>query len=125
VISFLAPNQEWRTFFDVATVRAGRDDLPMTYKGIVTYDGIDGESQSSDVVIDLHHYKARIYTEVLGVHHAAKAQRDIRDTHKKWNEDIHGGLRVYTRDGAANDEKQARKVREYRERRAAEQTAQS
>ncbi|MFJ4029526.1 hypothetical protein ACIPWF_19275 [Paenarthrobacter sp. NPDC089989] len=125
VISFLAPGQEWRTFFDVSTVRAGRDNFPMTYKGIVTYDGIDGECQNSDVVIDLHHYKARIYTEVFGIHHAARALRDIRDNQKKWNESVHGGFRVYSRDGTTKDEEQARKNRQYREARAAERTEQS
>lgn len=124
VISFLAPRQEWRTVFDFMNVRAMRDDMPMTYKGAVTYEGIDGEALSSDVVIDLHTYKSRIYTEVFGIHHAARALRDIRDNQKKWNEGIHGGLRVYSRDGAAKDEEQARKSREYREARAAEQAAQ-
>lgn len=122
VISFLAPGQEWRTVFDVATVRAKRDDLPMIYNGVVTYEGIHGEIQNSDVVIDLHPYKARIYTEVLGMHHAAKALREIRDTHKKWNEGIQsgGGLKVYSRDGDLKDEEKARELREYREARAAE-----
>lgn len=120
VISFLAPGQEWRTVFDVATVRAHRDDLPMSYKGVVTYEGLEGDKQNSDVVIDLHPYKARIYTEVLGMHHAAKALREIRDTHKKWNESVHGGLKVYSRDGKAKDEEKARQFREYQEGIAAE-----
>ncbi|TLP95818.1 hypothetical protein FEF26_09875 [Nesterenkonia salmonea] len=119
-ISFLAPSQEWRTVFDVATTRAGRADMPMIYRGFVTYEGLEGERRNSDVVIDLHPHKARIYTEVLGVHHVAKALRDIRDTHKKWNEDIHGGLKVFSRDGHAKDGAKARKLREYQEERAAE-----
>lgn len=119
-IAFLAPGQEWRTVFDVATVRAHRNDMPMIYSGVVTYEGVDGEVRDSDVVIDLHPYKARIYTEVLGMHHAAKALRDIRDTHKKWNEDIHGGLKVFSRDGHAKDEEKLRTFRKYQEERSAE-----
>lgn len=106
--------------FDVVTVRAHRNDMPWVYKGVVTYEGLEGEGRDSDVVIDLHPYKARIYTEVLGMHHAAKALRDIRDTHKKWNEDIHGGLKVFSRDGHAKDEEKVRIFREYQEERAAE-----
>lgn len=120
VISFLAPGQEWRTILDVMNERAGRDDMPLSYNGVVRYEGLDGESQSSDVVVDLHPYKTRRYTEVLGIHHAAKTLREIRDTHKKWNESIHGGLKVYSRDGDAQDKKKAREFREHQEERAAE-----
>ena len=54
------------------------------------------------------------------MHHAAKALRDIRDTHKKWNEDIHGGLKIYSRSGHAKDEDKVRRFREYQEESAAE-----
>lgn len=92
----------------------------MIYEGVITYEGLKGEAQESDVVIDLQPYKARIYTEVLGMHHAVKALRDIRDTHKKWNEGIHGGLKVFSRDGHAKDEEKSRIIREHQEERAAE-----
>lgn len=65
LISFLAPGQEWRTLFDVTTERARREDLPLLYKGVVTYEGIDGEKQMSDVFIDLHPFKARIFPEII------------------------------------------------------------
>lgn len=86
LISFLAPRQEWRTLFDVATERAHREDLPLLYKGVVTYEGIDNEPQKSDVVIDLHPFKARIFPEILGVHHAAEALQDISKNQKQWSE---------------------------------------
>lgn len=123
VISFLAPGQEWRTVFDVMNERATRDDMPLTYKGVVTYEGIDGEALSSDVVIDLRPYKARIYTQVFGVHHAARALRDIRDNQKKWTEGTPGGLKVYSRDGDAKDEALVREAQEYRRQRAAEEAS--
>lgn len=119
VISFLAPGQEWRTLFDVATERAHRDDLPLLYRGVVTYEGIDNEVQTSDVVIDLHPFKARLFTEVLGMHHAAKALQDIRDNQRKWSE-FQGGLKVYSRDGDAKDERRAESARQWKARRAAE-----
>ncbi|MFC9354093.1 hypothetical protein [Arthrobacter sp. NPDC057013] len=119
VISFLAPGQEWRTLFDITNVRADRDDLPTTYKGVVGYEGLDGEAQSSDVIIDLNVYKSRIYTEILGVHHAARALRDISKNQKQWSE-IQGGLKVFSRDGDAKDAKKLEAARQWRARRAAE-----
>lgn len=120
VISFLAPGQEWRTVFNIPTTPAERNDTPMVYEGVVTYEGLDGDPRKSDVIIDLYPYRTRIYTEVFGVHHIAKALRDIRDTHKKWNEDTRGGLKVFSRDGDAKDEEKARRFREYQEERAGE-----
>ncbi|MDP9694490.1 UNVERIFIED_ORG: hypothetical protein J2X79_002049 [Arthrobacter globiformis] len=117
VISFLAPGQEWRTLFDVATERAHREDLPMVYKGVVTYDGIDGDPQTSDEVIDLQPFKARIFTEVLGVHHAARALQDIRDNQKRWTE--FNSLRVVARDGDAKDARNQQFRRERQAERAA------
>lgn len=102
VISFLAPGQEWRTLFDFANVRSSRDDLPTIYKGAVTYQGIDAVEQRSDVVIDLNIYKSRIYAEILGIHHAARALHDISKNQKKWSE-LQGGLKVVSRDGDAKD----------------------
>lgn len=123
VISFLAPGQEWRTLFDVATERAYREDLPLIYKGVVTYDGLDGEKQTSDVVIDLHPFKARIYPEILGVHHAAKALQDIRDNQKKWTE--FNRLSVIARDGDAKDVRDLQYRKERRARWEAQQQARS
>lgn len=122
VISFLAPGQEWRTIFDVMNERAGRTDMPLTYEGVVTYEGLDGETQDSNVVIDLHPYKTRRYTEVLGIHHAARALREIRDNQKKWSE-LHGGLKVYSRDGDAKDERKRREAEEWQKQQAEEREA--
>jgi hypothetical protein len=122
VISFLAPGQEWRTLFDVATDRAHREDLPLFYKGVVTYEGIDNEPQKSDVIIDLQPFKARIFSEILGVHHAAKALQDISKNQKQWSE-FQGGLKVLARDGDAKDARRAELAREWKARRAAEALA--
>ena len=112
VISFLAPGQEWRTIFDAMNERSHRTDMPLTYDGVVTYEGLDGEAQKSDAVIDLHPYKARRYAEVHGTHHVAQALRGIRDNQKKWSE-LHGGLKVYSRDGDAKDERKHRQFEEW------------
>lgn len=124
VISFLAPGQEWRTLFDFANVRVNRDDLPTMYKGTVTFEGIDGEEQSSDVVIDLDIYKSRIYTEILGIHHAARALRDISKNQKQWSESPHG-IKVFSRDGDAKDARVVESARRWKARRAAETPAPS
>lgn len=122
VISFLAPGQEWRTLFDVTTERAHRDDLPLLYKGFVTYDGIDGEKQTSDVFVDLHPFKARIFPEILGVHHAAKALEDISKNQKKRSESPQG-IKVYSRDGDAKDSKVVEQAQRWKARREAERAA--
>lgn len=121
VISFLAPGQEWRTLFDVGTERAHREDLPLVYNGVVTYDGLDGEPEKSDVVIDLQPFKARIFPEILGVHHAAKALQDISKNQKKWTESPQG-IKVYSRDGDARDAKAVEQAQRWKARQA-ERTA--
>jgi hypothetical protein len=124
VISFLAPSQEWRTLFDVATERAHREDLPLVYKGVVTYEGLDADPQKSDVVIDLRPFKARIFPEILGVHHAAVALQDISKNQKKWSESPQG-IKVYSRDGDAKDAKVVEQARRWKARREAERAAEA
>lgn len=85
----------------------------------MTYQGIDGEEQSSDVVIDLDIYKSRMYTEILGIHHAARALRDISKTQKQWSESPQG-IKVFSRDGEAKDARVAEAAQRWKARRAAE-----
>ncbi|WP_247046258.1 hypothetical protein [Arthrobacter rhizosphaerae] len=124
LISFLAPGQEWRTLFDVTTERAHREDLPLLYKGVVSYEGIDNEPQKSDVVIDLHPFKARIFPEILGVHHAAKALQDISKNQKQWSETPRG-IKVYSRDGDAKDTKVVESAQRWKARREAERATEA
>lgn len=109
----LAPGQEWRTSWVWSPERQD-SGLPDRHEGFVTFLGIDDVELTSPVVLDLSIYTHREWIEVRGIHDAAQALRDIRDNQKKWTEDIHGGLNVVTRDGAAKDERQRIRMEELR-----------
>jgi|GEM_PF-3367013 len=108
-ISFLAPGQEWRTVFEFTSARVTRTDMPDVYHGNVRYFGVDRRLLSSDVTLDLRPYKATLYMDVLGIHHGAKALREIRDNQKAWSE-FPRGIKVFARDGAAKDSRLAEQI---------------
>lgn len=115
VIPVLAPGQEWRTVWDSSKDR--RDtDLPDRHTGQLTYEGIDHEPRTSDVVLDWSVYKTRRWVEVRSVHDAAQALRDIRSELKKWTEGARGGLAVFARDGDARDDARRAQLEALRER---------
>ena len=120
----LAPGQEWRTSWDWGPDRT-ESDLPDRHVGEVRFRGIDDAELSSPVVLDLGIYTTREWVEVRGVHDAASALRDIRDAVKRWGEGPRGGLKVYTRDGEAKDEREREWVRERRAQAAAKRAAEA
>lgn len=120
VIPVMAPGQEWRTHWDFGRERM-KSELPDRHVGKVTYLGINKAKLSSDVILDWSIYKSRIWTVKHGMHDLAKAVREIRDTHKMWNEPMNGGMKVVSRDGDAKDEARERSNQEWREQRAAEE----
>ncbi|TFV52090.1 MULTISPECIES: hypothetical protein [Geodermatophilaceae] len=78
-IPFMAPGQEWRTFWDVGTERA-RDiyDLPDRYDVTVTYrDSLD-VSHTTPSVLDWGVFRHRMWTTEKTVHHATKELEAIR-----------------------------------------------
>lgn len=102
VIPVLAPGQEWRTLWDSGLARKN-SDLPDRHVGFVRYEGIDGAERASKVVLDWSIYKSRRWVDLKTVHHAAKALIEIQKNQKKWNESIHGGLKVVVRSGHRAD----------------------
>ncbi|MCG5464866.1 hypothetical protein MED01_003126 [Micromonospora sp. MED01] len=104
-LPILAPGQEWRTVWDFSQSR-GQTDLPDCHDVLVCYKDSQGkETYKSQSTLDWSMFKGRRWTVTYGAHDSAKALREIQKTLKKWQEDIHGGLRIYVRDGAAKDEK--------------------
>lgn len=111
-IAVLAPGQEWRTFWDHSPDRK-KSGLPDRFEGTVNYLGIDNMPLSQPIVLDWAVFKSRIWTNVYGVHDAAKALREMNTTMKAWTEDARGSLGVYTRDGAEKDQREAALHREF------------
>lgn len=110
VLPILVPGQEWRIFWDSGLERP-ESDLPDRYTGEVRYVGLNNTELTTPVVLDWAIYKGRNWLEVYGIHHAAKALRDIRDQQKKWSESSRsGGLRVYSRDGDAKDQSEKQRL---------------
>lgn len=58
---YLAPGQEWRTWWDSGTSRVG-SDLPDTYAGVVQYRGLKNKKRLHEFVLDFGAMKARLYS---------------------------------------------------------------
>lgn len=124
-ISILAPQQEWRTYWDSGAERPTHSVLADVNRHVVTlkYDGVKGTSrQESESIIDWSAYTGRLYLDRKSVHHVAKSLKTIEDLMRKWTESGHG-LSVYTRDGEAKDarvaaimEERAQKHQELKDR---------
>jgi hypothetical protein len=118
-IPVLVPGQEWRTLWDTGIARAD-SGLPDRHMATVAYDDAHGrKSFEFAFVLDWATIKARDVVTVYGTHQAAEALREIRSTLARWNETGAGGLRAYTRDGDARDE---RARAEWEKRRAQEES---
>lgn len=113
----LAPGQEWRTSWDHARARM-KTALPDRHTGVVRYFGLNETPRESPIVLDWSLYESRRWVTVRSVHDAAEALRDIRGIMKKWNNSVHGGLAVYSRDGDAKDAQERERYRSWREAQA-------
>ncbi len=106
-IPVLVPGQEWRTFWDGTHVRDG-SALPIRHRATVQFENSSGERFVAAFDLDFGPIYARTMIDVYGEHDAARALRDIRDTLASWKESGGGqGLRVFSRDGDARDERAA------------------
>jgi hypothetical protein len=104
VIPVTAPRQEWRTYWFEGSARMDAD-LPDRHGGKVTFLGVERLALHSDAILDWSIYKSRIWTVMNGIHDLTQAVRSMRDTQKKRSENIHGALKVFSRDGDAKDER--------------------
>lgn len=104
-IPALVPGQEWRTLWDSSAERAG-SDLPDRHDVTISYrDSHNRTLPDTPSALDWAAYRGRRWLGTYGIHHAAKALREIDKTTKKWT-DTRGNLAVRARDGDAADERE-------------------
>ncbi|MET7880129.1 hypothetical protein ABZS52_24770 [Micromonospora profundi] len=114
VLPVLVPQQEWRTFWDSGMNRKDTD-LPDEHVVKVEYmDSRGRKMEPTTAVLDWSAYKNSQWLVIYGIHHSAKALRDIKDLVKKWGEHGGRGISVYARSG---DRKDARLRQEFERRR--------
>jgi len=119
LIPVLVPGQEWRTFWD--TGQRVESGLPDRHDAVATFNDSDGRALPPlRSILDWGVLKNRATIDIYGIHHAAKALRQIDKTLSRWGERGSGGLAVVTRDGDAKN----RREREHLRRRRAEQDKQ-
>jgi hypothetical protein len=98
-ISMWAPGYEFRQYFDShierqgvqqAREKAGEEPLPNTFTATLSYYGSPADRRGrrevpwvEKQVIDVEIGKGTVYTEIYGLHHAAKALREIETLVKK------------------------------------------
>jgi hypothetical protein len=100
---FLAPGQEWRTLWDYSIARA-KTDLPSKHRAVVrSKDSSDHDLPDVVSFLDWNSFTQRRWISTRTTHDAASALMEIKKILGKWTEDLHGGLAVFTRDGAAKD----------------------
>lgn len=111
-LAILAPDQEWRTFWDTSVERR-KTDLPDRHVGALTYTGVEGDKLSSPVILDWSTYKPRLYTDLKTIHHVGKSMDEMSKTMKKFLDSPGGGMSVVYRDGDAKDERRKQEKEAY------------
>lgn len=117
VIPVLVPGQEWRTFWD--TGQRTESDLPDRHEAMVTF----SDSQRRELpplrsLLDWGVFENRSTIDIYGIHHAAKALRQIDKTLSRWKEPGSGRLAVVARDGDAKDTRELERRAEQAKRQA-------
>jgi len=115
-IPFLAPGQEWRTFWDFSTDRAkGQLEAEDVVHVTISYLGVEGAGrQVTNATLDWAIFKTRLFMTTKTTHHAAKALGDIASALKNMTEGAGRHLSVITRDGAVLDERRRLQFRDLR-----------
>jgi len=123
-IPALAPGQVWRTLWDFFPERA-KADLPSRHEAVLTYTDAQGDRlDPTPSILDWAAYRGRLSVTTYDLHDAAEALREIGKILGTWQEDIHGGLSVFVRDGDTKDERQREQAEALRAARRAEQAQQ-
>lgn len=114
-IPVLVPGQEWRTFWNTAIDRKGKD-LPTAHAVEVTYTDSRGKPLTLNSSLDWSVYQGRQWIDQKGLHDAAKALGEIAKVLPKWTNSLNGGLAVYSRDGDAWDQHRSEQLKEAKRR---------
>lgn len=79
-IPYLAPGQEWRTTWDIATRRIGNDALrdENVHQVVVEFDGLTKRRRRSTATLDWGAFKGRRYVDRKSIHHAAQALVELK-----------------------------------------------
>ncbi|WP_235021821.1 ATP-binding protein [Rathayibacter sp. VKM Ac-2754] len=123
-IPALAPGQEYRTFWD-AHLERHQAGLPHRHTGTITYDGIDNEKLTTEVVLDWHVYMHQSWITRKGLNELAEAVVAIKKNTDKWTDPLHHGLRTFGHDGAQADATTMLTYRKKRDARRAKAEEQS
>lgn len=104
----LVPGQSWQTIWDFGPERA-QTQLPKRHTVVVSAEDYRGRRLDDEkFVLDWSAFEQRQWVTEYGVHHAAKALREINQKMGRWQERGRGGLSVVVRDGDKKDESQRR-----------------
>jgi hypothetical protein len=110
-IPVLVPGQEWRAFWD--TGQRAESKLPRRHEAVVAFSDSHGrELPAIRSILDwdvIEHHRGRI--DVFGVHHVAKALRELNKTVATWRKPGQTGLAVTTWDGDAKDRRQLERLK--------------
>lgn len=102
---FLAPGQEWRTFWD-SDIDRKRAELPDRYEFTAAFADSLGVEHITRSVLDWSMFRHRMWPERRSTHDIAKVLDDMRKTLHAWasRDDV---VRVATYDGEAYDRRMA------------------
>ncbi len=101
-IHVLAPDQEWRTFWDSGNARHD-SGLPSEHTATVTFLGIGEKRLQFETTLSWEFFESRLWLEIRGIHDLAKATREID---KKLGRLMTGNaLSVMTCDGRFEDDR--------------------
>lgn len=101
LLRFLAPGQEWRTFWDAGSSRRG-SDLPDLHDAVVRYRDSRNQVHETASVLDFESQKGRTWVARKTIHHAASSLKEIEKAVKSVRE-LPKGLQVWVRSGDAKD----------------------
>jgi len=105
-IPFLAPGQEWRTFWDSGGSRKN-SSLPDSHTAIVSYLDSRGRQHQTSAILDFAAEKTRMWVDVKSVHDVAMSLKEIERVARSFTEGPAGGVQVYVRSGGQKDQRLA------------------
>ncbi|MGY1697034.1 hypothetical protein ACI780_19200 [Geodermatophilus sp. SYSU D00814] len=106
-IPFLAPGQEWRTFWDNSVERAqDRYKLPDRHDVAITYTDSFGDQHTTPSVLDWGVFRHRMWMNERTIHHAAAELKSVSQSLKKLAQPD-GVQRVAVYDGPQLEQKRA------------------
>lgn len=80
---FLAPGQEWRTFWDNSELRS-TTNLPDHHDAVIKYRDAEGAELTTPVVLDFRQFRERTWIVEATAPQARKALVDLAAVIKKW-----------------------------------------